>query len=342
MSQSAPDAEDLIAIALAWRAAGQGVALATVVETWGSAPRAAGSQMVCNATGGFAGSVSGGCVEVAVIEAAQQVIVTGRAQLLSFGVSDEQAWSVGLACGGRIRVFVESIGAADRQAELQSLQALRAAGQAVARITPLDGGPSWLLSRDDAGKAPAALAQVLRDALATDRALLLLLDGVEHLVAPFNPPLRLVVVGAVHIAEFLCRMARIAGYQVTVVDPRAAFLRPERFPDVRLVGDWPRQAFDALRPDARTAVVLLTHDPKIDDPALESVLPGPAFYVGALGSTRTHARRVERLAGQGLPASQLARIHGPAGLPVGARTPAEIAISVLAQMTQVLRQGGAA
>jgi xanthine dehydrogenase accessory factor len=188
---------------------------------------------------------------------------------------------------------------------------------------------------------PVPLAEAVRSALATDRAAVLRLDGVEHLVAPHNPPLRLIVVGAVHISEFLCRMARLAGYDVTVVDPRAAFLRAERFPDAQLVGEWPQQAFPVLRPDARTAVVLLTHDPKIDDPALECVLPAPVFYIGALGSTRTHARRLERLAEAGLPAAQLARIHGPAGLSIGARTPAEIAVSVLAQMTQALRQGGA-
>jgi xanthine dehydrogenase accessory factor len=341
MSVPAAEAEDLVAIALAWRSAGQGVALATVVETWGSAPRAAGSQMVCNAAGGFAGSVSGGCVEIAVLEAAQAVIASGRTQLLSFGVSDEQAWSVGLACGGRIRVFVEPVDAGARQSALESLQVARAAGEAVARITPLDGGLSRQLGRDALDGESAVLAEAVRSALATDRAAVVLLDEVEHLVAPCNPPLRLVVVGAVHIAEFLCRMARLAGYAVTVVDPRSAFLRPERFPEVALVGEWPQQAFAAIRPDARTAVVLLTHDPKIDDPALECVLAGPAFYVGALGSTRTQTRRLERLAGQGMTAEQLARIHGPAGLAIGARTPAEIAVSVLAQMTQALRQGAA-
>lgn len=344
MTADATPAEDLIAIALDWRRAGQGVALATVVETWGSAPRPAGSQMVCHAQGGFAGSVSGGCVEIAVIEAAQAVIANGQTQLLSFGVSDEQAWSVGLACGGRIRVFVEPVDAS-RVVQLEALQAARAAGLAAVLVTPLvapraDAVPQ-VITRDGLSAVPAALADAVRQVLASDRAFVLPRDGVDHLVAPFNPPLRLVVVGAVHIAESLCRMAVLAGYDVTVMDPREAFLRPDRFPGVRLVGDWPQQAFAALRPDERTAVVLLTHDPKIDDPALECVLPTPAFYVGALGSVRTQARRLERLAEAGLPAHQLARIHGPAGLSIGARTPAEIAVSVLAQMTQALRQGSA-
>jgi xanthine dehydrogenase accessory factor len=144
-------------------------------------------------------------------------------------------------------------------------------------------------------------------------------------------------VGAVHISEALCSMAMAAGYAVTVIDPRAAFLRPDRFPGVTLINEWPKEAFAALKPDARTAVVLLTHDPKIDDPALLAVLPTPAFYVGALGSTRTHAKRLERLTEAGVDEAGRARICGPAGLNIGARTPAEIAISVLAQMTQALR-----
>ena len=224
-----------------------------------------------------------------------------------------------------------------QRAILEALQAARARARAVVLVTPLDGTAQRLLGSEDLHGLPPELAAAVRTALATDRAAVLSLDGIDCLLSPWNPPLRLVVVGAVHIAESLCRMASLAGYAVTVVDPRAAFLRPERFPDVTLDGDWPQQAFARLRPDARSAVVLLTHDPKIDDPALECALASPAFYIGALGSTRTHARRLERLGALGHTQESLARIHGPAGLPIGARTPAEIAVSVLAQMTQVLR-----
>jgi xanthine dehydrogenase accessory factor len=221
---------------------------------------------------------------------------------------------------------------------LEALQAARAAGRPVALVTPLDGGAQQLFGSEDLEGQPPALVDAVRTALTTDRAAVLSRDGVECLVTPWNPPLRLVVVGAVHIAESLCRMARLAGYAVTVVDPRSAFLRPEQFPDVTLVGDWPQQAFATFQPDARTAVVLLTHDPKIDDPALECVLRSGVFYIGALGSTRTHARRLERLGALGYTQTELARIHGPAGLAIGARTPAEIAVSVLAEMTQALRR----
>ncbi len=223
---------------------------------------------------------------------------------------------------------------------LEALIAARDAGEAVLLLTPLDGSAQRMLTAADLAAIAAAepeLSQVGALALRSDRAARLMQDGVEVLLTPFNPPLRLVVVGAVHIAEALCRMAVIAGYSVTVVDPRSSFLRPDLFPGVALTADWPQQAFARIQPDARTAVVLLSHDPKIDDPALLAVLPGEAFYVGALGSTRTHARRLARLAEAGLTPAQLARIHGPAGLAISARTPAEIAIAVMAQMTQSLR-----
>lgn len=225
-----------------------------------------------------------------------------------------------------------------RRDTLEALRAAQSEGQAAVLATALDGSGQRLLFPGALDAEPVEWAEAVRAALASDRAALISQDGVEWLLAPHNPPLRLVIVGAVHISEFLCPMARMAGYDVTVIDPRAAFLRADRFPDVTRIDQWPQQAFPALKPDARTAVVLLTHDPKIDDPALECVLATPAFYVGALGSTRTHARRLERLAAAGLTAEQLARIRGPAGLSIGARTPAEIAVSVLAEMTQALRQ----
>ncbi|HTQ35469.1 MAG TPA: XdhC family protein [Steroidobacteraceae bacterium] len=222
-----------------------------------------------------------------------------------------------------------------------ALLAARREARAVVLYTPLDGGLQRLL--DAAGLELLALtepelAAAGRAALASDRAQVLESQGREVLITPHNPPLRLIVVGAVHISEALCTMAREAGYAVTVIDPRSAFLRPERFPGVVLLDQWPHEAFAQLRPDARTAVVLLTHDPKIDDPALLAVLPTLAFYIGALGSTRTHAKRLARLAEAGVSEADRARIHGPAGLDIGARTPAEIAISVLAEITQQLRQ----
>jgi xanthine dehydrogenase accessory factor len=222
----------------------------------------------------------------------------------------------------------------------EALRAARGANKPVVLLTPLNGRAQRLL--DAEGLALLALtdpqlAQAAQEALRSDRATTIEHQGGELLLTPHNPPLRLCVVGAVHISEALCAMARQCGYAVSVIDPRTAFLRPERFAGVTLIGQWPQQAFAQLAPDARTAVVLLTHDPKIDDPALLAVLPTPAFYIGALGSARTHAKRLERLAAAGVSEVDRRRIHGPAGLGIGARTPAEIAVSVLAQMTQVLR-----
>ncbi len=185
---------------------------------------------------------------------------------------------------------------------------------------------------------PGAVEAAAEAALGRDKGAKVEAEGDTWFVQPFNPPLRLVVVGAVHIAQALVPMAQVAGYDVTVVDPRRAFASDVRFPGVTLRHDWPDEAMRELAPDRRTAVVTLTHDPKIDDPALEGALASNAFYVAALGSKRTHAARVERLQQQGFTEAQIARIHGPAGLALGAVSPAEIAISVMAEMTQVLRQ----
>ena len=227
-----------------------------------------------------------------------------------------------------------------RRGMAEALRIARGANRAVVLLTPLDGSAQRLL--DAEGLALLALtdpvlAAAAREALRSDRATTVAHQEGELLLTPHNPPLRLCIVGAVHISESLCAMARQCGYAVSVIDPRSAFLRPDRFPGVTLIGQWPQQAFAQLVPDARTAVVLLTHDPKIDDPALLAVLPTQAFYIGALGSTRTHAKRMERLAAAGVSEADRARIHGPAGLSIGARTPAEIAVSVLAQMTVALR-----
>ncbi|HXC58084.1 MAG TPA: XdhC family protein [Steroidobacteraceae bacterium] len=222
----------------------------------------------------------------------------------------------------------------------EALRAMHGAGRAAVLFTPLDGSAQRLLDAEGLSLLALTdpeLAAAATESLRSDRAAVIAWQSTELLLTPHNPPLRLCVVGAVHISEALCAMARQCGYAVTVIDPRAAFLRAERFPGVTLVGQWPQQAFAQLKPDARTAVVLLTHDPKIDDPALLAVLSTPAFYVGALGSTRTHAKRLERLTAAGVSDANRARIHGPAGLSIAARTPAEIAVAVLAQMTQVLR-----
>jgi len=311
-----------------WSRAGKGAALATVVETWGSAPRPVGSHLAISGDSEIMGSVSGGCVEGAVVAEALEAMEDGRCRILEFGVSDDEAFAVGLACGGRIRVMVEPVGRGQgiEPGLLDALVAARAERRTVAVLTDTE---NW--SREIAGY-DADPSRFDSDRSGFDEA------RPQHFVAIHNPPLRLAVIGAVHIAQPLLVMAKAAGYDVTLIDPRAAFASAGRFPGGQLVHDWPDAALGAYGLDTRTAVVTLTHDAKLDDPALSAALRSPVFYIGALGSTRTHAKRVARLTEAGFTSTQIARIDAPIGLDIGARSPAEIAIAILAQMTERLRR----
>src|SRR5690625_2505561 len=222
---------------------------------------------------------------------------------------------------------------------LQALLAAQASKRPALLVTDVVSGRQLLLvgeERQGDLEAGQEILEGARERLQQDRSGMLE-DG-KHFVQVFLPPLRLAIVGAVHISQALVPMAAIAGYEVTVIDPRQAWATEARFPGVNLITEWPDEALEAFQPDARTAVVTLTHDPKLDDPALVQALRSQAFYIGALGSTRTHSRRLDRLRAEGLEETALARIHGPAGLAIGAHSPAEIALAVLAQMTSVLRR----
>ena len=339
------DAEDVLPQVAAWRQQGRDVALATVVRTWGSSPRPAGSQLAVAGDGAFVGSVSGGCIEGAVVRAALEVIGGGAPRVLTFGVSNESAWEVGLACGGKVRVHVDRVDDAHGHV-IDQLLADRAAKRAavLAKVLPA-GAQAILYPFDDvpAGAAPGSLAadpalrEAARTAATRDQSAAVDIGDQETFLRVYNPPLRLVIVGAVHIAQALCPMAALAGFAVTVVDPRAAFASAARFPGVALRVDWPDEALAALALDRRTAVVTLTHDPKLDEPALVEALRSRAFYIGALGSKKTQAARLGRLREHGLDDQTLARIHGPVGLAIGARSTAEIAVSILAQVIEHLR-----
>lgn len=315
--------DDIPETALAWHRAGKRAALATVVETWGSAPRRVGSQLAISGAGEIAGSVSGGCVEGAVVLEAVEAIETGKPVLLDYGVSDGDAFAVGLACGGTIRVLVEPIGSVMPEALLSDLVLARDARVPVAYVTGPDGRRLEREGHD---------ARFRMDRSGFEE------DGATF-VAIHNPPLRLIIVGAVHIAQALVPMARIAGYDPLLIDPRESFGSETRFPGETVVQDWPDEGVRAFGLDARSALVLLTHDPKLDDPALIEALRSEVFYIGALGSTRTHAKRVARLQEAGFSEAEIARIHGPIGLDIGAAGPSEIAVSILAEMTRVLRKG---
>lgn len=335
--------QEIVADVDAWLAEGQPVAVATVIQTWGSAPRKAGAKMALTIDGRLSGSVSGGCVEGAVVEIGQDVLAEGRPRLVEFGVADETAWDVGLACGGSLQLFIEPLA----PTVYATLRAWRQRDQAGVAATVIAGpeeiiGRSLLIQAD--GQTTGALTPSLDDAVrqAGLAALQRAQSGVYtpaaapdthiflevHLPAP-----QLILVGGVHIAIALAHIAATLGYHTVVIDPRRAFGNQARFPQVdRLIQQWPDEAFQSVALNANSAVALLTHDPKIDDPALQIVLPSPAFYVGALGSSRTHARRRERLARAGLDQALIDRIRGPIGLDINAQTPEEIAVAIMAEI----------
>jgi len=335
MGRAAGDPSDPLQQAATWLAEGHSVALATVIETWGSAPRKAGAQMCVNGDRDFVGSVSGGCVEGAVIQEAESLMASGGGKMLSFGVSDEQAWEVGLACGGRLEVYVEAV---QDPTWLTALLSARASGGSVVLALDLDSGTRTLVAMgSEAPEASPDLLEAAAIAARRDSSKRWEAADGDVFLQVFNPPVRMVIVGAVHIAQPLSVMAREAGLDVTVVDPREAFATESRFPDTALHRSWPAEALDRIGLDQRTAIVTVTHDPKLDDPALQRALASPAFYIGALGSRKTHAKRVGRLEEAGFTAEDIARIHAPVGLDIGARTPGEIAASVLAEVIRVLR-----
>jgi xanthine dehydrogenase accessory factor len=253
-----------------------------------------------------------------------------KSRVLTFGVSDETAFAAGLACGGTIRVLVEPVGDGPEalpEAMLTQLTDARAAARALAIVTRPEG---WTRQLVAPGQDQAVDARLKSDRSGMEE------DG--RFIAVHNPPLRLIVIGAVHIAQPLLQIARTCGYAPTLIDPRGAFGSADRFPGETILDDWPDEALVTLAPDARTAIVTLTHDPKLDDPAIRFALNSPAFYLGCLGSTRTHAKRVDRLTAEGFTPGQIAKIHAPVGLDIGAKTPAEIAVSIIAQITETLRK----
>ncbi len=329
-----------------WLQAGEPVVLATVVQTWGSAPRAAGGKMAVAAGDRLSGSVSGGCVEGAVAECAAQVLRDGRPQLLRFGVADETAWEVGLACGGTIEVFVQPLA----PAMFEFVRAARENFQGAVRAIVVRSAAAGLLGselllREDGAQAgtlsavldAAALIEMQR-ALHSGKSKCVPIESaagerIELFLDVLLPPATLIIIGGVHIAVPLCALAGTLGYRTVVVDPRRAFGSAERFPHVdQLLTAWPDAALATLGINTNTAIALLTHDPKLDDPGLLLALPSAAFYVGALGSAATNAKRRQRLLDAGLAPAVLDRLHAPIGLDLGGRSPEEIALSIMAQV----------
>lgn len=333
-----------------WIEAGEPTVLATVVNTWGSSPREVGAQMAFTPSGKVTGSVSGGCVEGAVIEIGLQTLETQQARLLHFGVADETAFEVGLACGGKIEILVRPLDLGFFKEIRQEIDAQRAL--AIASVLE---GPQNLVGQEliisETGRTVGQLGETL-DQSAYKFAVQALEEGIStHVdlrteadekirlfINVILPPPTLVMVGGVHIAVSLATIAKALGYHTVVIDPRRTFGTRERFPDVDLlIQAWPQEAFERISLTRSTCVAMLTHDPKIDDPALQIALNSPVFYIGALGSRNTHEKRRQRLLAEGVSPEQLDRIHGPIGIDIGARTPEEIALSVMAEITAMRR-----
>ncbi len=299
---------EIMRAGLAWR--GQRMALATVVNTWGSAPRPRGSHLLMAEDGRFTGSVSGGCVETDVLFLGASIATGSPSVLKSYGISNASAWEVGLPCGGEIDVLIQPVNDSGFAPEIFSVVEERVRqGQSQIVATELRDG----ISRCVDVPHPHQFNNV------------------------YSPLWRMLLVGAVDVAQALADIALASGFAVTVIDPRERFLTRSRFAHAALDGRWPDEAMRALRPDPSTAVVTLSHDPKLDDAALSAALEFEPGYVAALGSVRSHAARVERLTERGVSAARIARIEGPAGLRIGAQGPNEIALSIAAGAVAALR-----
>ena len=340
---------ELLPIIDRWRSEDKTVALATVVRIYGSAPLPLGAKMAVSSAGEMAGSVSGGCVEGAVVQEALACLAAGQPKLLTYGIADELAQSVGLACGGTIEVFVTPL-APDASPYHAFEQAVRG-GRLAALATTLNGaapGAALYLRPDGAGVG--TLGDPRLDAAVTARAsesfttlqptrlaVMIDADAAELFIDVQPPPPRLWIVGAVHIATALVTFAKALGFRTIVIDPRAAFATPARFGHAdELIARWPQEVLTAANLDAAACVVVLTHDAKIDNPALVAALRSPARYIGALGARKTHARRLAALKALGVDDAQLARIHAPIGLDIGARRPEEIALAIMAEIVAVM------
>ena len=289
-----------------WENTGTEMALAIVLKTWGSSPRQPGSMMLIREDGHLVGSVSGGCVEGAVIVGSRQIMKENKTEVMEFGVADEDAWSVGLSCGGKISVFVCPRNRIE-EGLFQKLCNVKNSRESIILECDIQKGSISIINDE-----------------ATEN------ENVFNIKVTAKP--RLLIVGAVHISQHLIPMAKEAGFDVLLIDPRSHFGTSERFPEVEVSNDWPDEALKKIKLSDKDCLVTLTHDPKIDDPALQIALASPLFSICCLGSKRTHAARKNRLLNSGITEQQFDRIHGPAGLDINAKTPAEIAVSILAEL----------
>lgn len=338
--------KDILDQIKSWLSEDQLIALATVIKTWGSSPRPIGAGMAVSQDGRIVGSVSGGCVEGAVIQAAQEVIESQIPKRLHFGVTDADAWEVGLACGGEIEVFIRPFSSSDLNNWVEAYERKTQFCSVLSLAEDFSRNEREIFLFEDGWEeisSPSTNIEI--DQIKAAQTLLVSgSSGVlerkdkEHddvFIHVVSNPIHLIIVGGVHIAVPLVDLAGMLGFEVTVIDPRRLFSTEERFPEVTLLPEWPSSAFNKIDLSSSSAIVMLTHDPKIDDPALITALGSPAFYVGALGSKKTHQERLTRLKDAGVEDAQLDKVHAPIGMDLGGKSPAEIALSIVAEITQV-------
>lgn len=315
-----------------WLARDGEVVSATVIGTWGSAPVPIGGQMIIARDGAFHGSVSGGCVEGEVIAAAEDVFASGKAETLAFGVSDETAWGAGLPCGGEIEVYLEHMSGSEAAALIGAARDASQTRKGLVIATDLKAGGRTLYVRGD-----ESVPEDISNRFRTGKSERVKADTGPVFYKAVLPPARCIVVGATHIAQLFAQMAKLSGFELTVVDPRTAFASAERFPDVDLKSEWPQDAIPEIGLDAYTAMVVVAHVSHIDDEALKLALRSDCLYIGALGSKRNHEKRTERLKAAGFSDDEIKRIVCPIGLDIGAQTPAEIAVAILAEVILAVR-----
>ena len=330
-----------------WHSQGEEIALATVVQVRRSAPRPPGARLCVTRSGRMSGSVSGGCVEADVFERAMQVLDSRNPEVASYGIADELGFEVGLSCGGSIDVLIEPLVPNDEWAALRQCVE---GGKPVAYAIGLDPAPllGRKLTRPVEGQPVGSISPSLDSHIADEADRLLQTGGTNVVTLPwqgehaqvfveaFLPSSSLLIIGATHVATTLCRLATDVGFEVTIIDVRSALATPERFPDAkRIIHAWPEEALAQAPLDSYSSLVILTHDPKFDVPALACALSSQARYIGAQGSRVTHEGRKQQLRDQGFSEADLARIRSPIGLDIGSRTPAELAVSILAQVLAV-------
>ena len=335
--------KELLPTLTAWTSYNKRFAVATVIKTWGSSPRPIGSTMLISEEMEMAGSVSGGCVEGAVVRTAIALMESGETQRVSFGVTDEDAWAVGLSCGGSIQVLIEPFLAFDsrteEQAIWQELEARLTKNQSAILISRSEDGQPWhsLVLPDGriiGQQVDQSLVEMSLNAYKTRKHNLIEFEGHSYFIQVFPRRSQMLVIGAAHISVDLVEMAHNFGFENLVIDPRGAFANKTQFstqPD-QIFEQYPEEVLNDLELDPYTFAVVLSHDPKIDDNALRILLRSDVAYIGALGSKKTHAKRVARLTEAGFSEEEIARIHAPIGMDIKAKTPKEIALSIMGEV----------